>query len=294
MTQPPSGDPAAGVPTCYRHAGRETWIRCQRCERPICPDCMRDAAVGFQCPSCIAEGATDDAQHPGAVRRVALGQPGADLDGAHRHQRRGLAGDPGHRPARPACWSTASGCAPTGPARRATASCTTSTAHACDAVGGQFLAGRGRRGLVAGGHQPVHPRAAVAHRGQHARPLRPRPAAGGRLRTGALPGALPALGAGRLGHGPVALAGDRADRRCVRCDLRTLRRPLRRRPQGRRRPAQHRSRCWPSTSSSPSRCPTSPGRATSAVSPAAPPSPPCWSTRPGSAAPSSSGPAWRR
>lgn len=57
MTQPTSGDPAAGVPTCYRHAGRETWIRCQRCERPICPDCMRDAAVGFQCPSCIAEGA---------------------------------------------------------------------------------------------------------------------------------------------------------------------------------------------------------------------------------------------
>ena len=57
MTQPTSGDPAAGVPTCYRHAGRATWIRCQRCERPICPDCMRDAAVGFQCPSCIAEGA---------------------------------------------------------------------------------------------------------------------------------------------------------------------------------------------------------------------------------------------
>ncbi len=50
-------DPAAGVPTCYRHAGRETWIRCQRCERPICPDCMRDAAVGFQCPTCVSEGA---------------------------------------------------------------------------------------------------------------------------------------------------------------------------------------------------------------------------------------------
>ena len=57
MTQPSSGGPAAGGPTCYRHAGRETWVRCQRCERPICPDCMRDAAVGFQCPSCIAEGA---------------------------------------------------------------------------------------------------------------------------------------------------------------------------------------------------------------------------------------------
>ncbi|HEU4811476.1 MAG TPA: rhomboid family intramembrane serine protease [Nocardioides sp.] len=48
---------ATGVPTCYRHPGRETYIRCQRCDRSICPDCMRDAAVGFQCPSCVAEGA---------------------------------------------------------------------------------------------------------------------------------------------------------------------------------------------------------------------------------------------
>jgi membrane associated rhomboid family serine protease len=44
------------VPQCYRHPGREARIRCQRCERPICPECMNDAAVGFQCPSCIAEG----------------------------------------------------------------------------------------------------------------------------------------------------------------------------------------------------------------------------------------------
>jgi membrane associated rhomboid family serine protease len=44
------------VTACYRHADREANIRCQRCERPICPDCMRDAAVGFQCPTCVDEG----------------------------------------------------------------------------------------------------------------------------------------------------------------------------------------------------------------------------------------------
>ncbi len=45
------------TPYCYRHPERETHIRCQRCERPICPDCMNQAAVGFQCPACVQEGA---------------------------------------------------------------------------------------------------------------------------------------------------------------------------------------------------------------------------------------------
>ncbi|MFD5098199.1 rhomboid family intramembrane serine protease [Streptomyces albidochromogenes] len=64
---------------CYRHPGRETGIRCTRCERPVCPECMISASVGFQCPDCVREGSgTGHAPAASRPRTVAGGTVTAD------------------------------------------------------------------------------------------------------------------------------------------------------------------------------------------------------------------------
>ena len=68
------------VPVCYRHPGRETYVRCTRCDRGICPDCMREASVGHQCPECVAEGLRTQRPAPARLRGGAAG-PGQRPDG---------------------------------------------------------------------------------------------------------------------------------------------------------------------------------------------------------------------
>jgi membrane associated rhomboid family serine protease len=75
---PPQQAPERSVPACYRHPGRETYIRCARCERYICPDCMTAAPVGFQCPECINEGARTVRQ-PTTVVGGQVRERGGDL-----------------------------------------------------------------------------------------------------------------------------------------------------------------------------------------------------------------------
>ena len=42
------------TPRCYRHPDRRTFLRCSRCETPICGFCSHDSPVGQRCPECIS------------------------------------------------------------------------------------------------------------------------------------------------------------------------------------------------------------------------------------------------
>ncbi len=42
---------------CFFHPDRPAYIQCQRCDRPVCPECQITAPVGFHCPSCVQQAA---------------------------------------------------------------------------------------------------------------------------------------------------------------------------------------------------------------------------------------------
>lgn len=70
---PPSGDASAAPaaePVCPRHPDRVSYVRCQRCGRPTCPECQRQAAVGVHCVDCVRESA-----RTAPVARSAFGAP---------------------------------------------------------------------------------------------------------------------------------------------------------------------------------------------------------------------------
>lgn len=38
---------------CYNHPNRETLLRCNRCERPICTECAVLTPTGYRCKECV-------------------------------------------------------------------------------------------------------------------------------------------------------------------------------------------------------------------------------------------------
>lgn len=57
MTEAPRyGATGSGeAPVCPRHPDRVSYVRCQRCNRPVCPECQRPAAVGVVCVDCARQ-----------------------------------------------------------------------------------------------------------------------------------------------------------------------------------------------------------------------------------------------
>jgi hypothetical protein len=40
---------------CYKHPNIETSLRCNRCERPICPQCAILTPTGYRCKECVRD-----------------------------------------------------------------------------------------------------------------------------------------------------------------------------------------------------------------------------------------------
>jgi membrane associated rhomboid family serine protease len=63
-----AAQPAQPRPPCYRHPDHVSSVLCARCDRPICPECMIEAPVGWQCPECTRAGARRSRQVPAFTR----------------------------------------------------------------------------------------------------------------------------------------------------------------------------------------------------------------------------------
>ena len=95
------GDPPPAPPaTCYRHPDRPTGMRCARCGRPICPECMTPRLGRLPVPG--RRGGGQRRRPPPAPRRRAAGA-GAPLGPGHADPDRGQRRDVrAHRACSPA------------------------------------------------------------------------------------------------------------------------------------------------------------------------------------------------
>src|SRR5947208_17040365 len=73
---PPERTSGLAIETCYRHPRVVTGVHCTRCGRPICPDCMTSAPVGYQCPECVAEARRSMPRRARLTVRFTVGQAG--------------------------------------------------------------------------------------------------------------------------------------------------------------------------------------------------------------------------
>ena len=65
---------------CYRHPTTETWLRCGRCDQPICVKCSIQGPVGSRCRQCGH--VANDPLTSFTPRQLALGTGAALLGGA--------------------------------------------------------------------------------------------------------------------------------------------------------------------------------------------------------------------
>ncbi len=63
---PPYPPPPGPAAVCVRHPDRATGLTCTRCGRPACPECLREASVGYQCVDCVGQ-RSPDVRRPAAA-----------------------------------------------------------------------------------------------------------------------------------------------------------------------------------------------------------------------------------